>query len=69
MSQEQAWNDVVDQERPVDPYAETEVADDEEASVGRPERPDPATATDLEADPADVADQHRVVPLPEDDEF
>ncbi|GAA3465150.1 MULTISPECIES: hypothetical protein [Saccharothrix] len=69
MSEEKAWNDVADQERPVDPYAEIEVADDEEASVGRPERPEPATATDVDADPADVADQHRVVPLTEDDEF
>ncbi|MFI9008053.1 hypothetical protein ACIGNX_12550 [Actinosynnema sp. NPDC053489] len=64
MSLEKPWNDVADQSLAVDPEPDAGVVD-EEAAVGRaqdaPEPPDVP-----EADPADVADQHRDVPLPED---
>jgi hypothetical protein len=62
MSLEKPWNDVPDQLRPVEP--EPEVVD-EEAAVGRAQA-DPEPPEVPEADPADVADQNRVVPLPDD---
>ncbi|MEV8441768.1 hypothetical protein AB0425_30675 [Actinosynnema sp. NPDC051121] len=62
MSLEKPWNDVADQLRSVEP--EPEVVD-EEAAVGRAQaEPEPPEVA--EADPADVADQNRVVPLPDD---
>ncbi|NUT46468.1 MAG: hypothetical protein HOV94_03975 [Saccharothrix sp.] len=64
MSVEKPWNDVADQLRPVEPDNDAEVVD-EEAAVGSP-RPAPAPPDVPEADPADVADQNRVVPLPDD---
>ncbi|QFZ17434.1 hypothetical protein [Saccharothrix syringae] len=65
MSPETPWNDAADQLRPVEP--EVEGADlDEEAAVGR-DAPTAVTPTGgFEADPADVADQQRAVPLPDD---
>jgi hypothetical protein len=52
MSPETPANDVADQMRPARPYGDVEEYDD----IGV-----------TEADPADVADQHRTVPLPEDE--
>ncbi|MGW4113510.1 hypothetical protein ACWEFJ_21795 [Actinosynnema sp. NPDC004786] len=63
MSLEKPWNDVPDQLRPAEPETDAGVVD-EEAAVGRA-RPEPEPEVP-EADPADVADQHRVVPLPDD---
>ncbi|MFD7659446.1 hypothetical protein ACFV4N_36175 [Actinosynnema sp. NPDC059797] len=64
MSPETPSNDAADQLRPAVP--EPEVGDlDEEAAVGHDATPPPTPDT-LEADPADVADQLRAVPLPED---
>ncbi|MFC6090403.1 hypothetical protein [Saccharothrix lopnurensis] len=61
MSPETPSNDAADQLRPAVPEAED--ADlDEEAAVGH----DATPADVLEADPADVADQLRAVPLTED---
>ncbi|ONI90921.1 hypothetical protein ALI22I_10830 [Saccharothrix sp. ALI-22-I] len=68
MSLEKPWNDVADQLRLAEPEteAETEIVD-EEAAVGRAEPvPEPAEADVVEADPADVADQRRAVPPPDD---
>lgn len=63
---EKPWNDVADQLRTVEPEPEAEAgAVDEEAAVGRSE-PAPEPLEDAEANPADVADQRRVVPLPDD---
>lgn len=53
------WNDVSDQLRPAWPEL------DESELDGVPDRDDTAEVT--EADPADVADQRRVVPLPDDE--
>ncbi|GAB2992865.1 hypothetical protein [Saccharothrix stipae] len=64
MSLEKPWNDVADQLRPVEPETDAGV-EDEEASVGRAQAAAEPTEV-VEADPADVADQNRVVPLPED---
>ncbi|WP_158848819.1 hypothetical protein [Saccharothrix deserti] len=64
MSLEKPWNDVADQLRPVEPETEAGIVD-EEAAVGKAEdAPEPPEV--IEADPADVADQQRVVPLPDD---
>lgn len=67
MNPETPWNDAADQLRPAVPEPEGDL--DVEAAVGRdvptPE-PSAAPADSLEADPADVADQRRTVPLPED---
>ncbi len=64
MSLEKPWNDVAAQQEPVEPEPDAGVVD-EEAAVGRAHSaPEPPDVT--EADPADVADQHRVVPLPDD---
>ena len=52
------WNDVTDQLRPAWPEI-----DDSENDVPGTEAPDEV----IEADPADVADQRRVVPLPDDE--
>lgn len=54
------WNDVADQLRPAWPEL------DESEIDGLPDRDD--TAVPGEADPADVADQRRVVPLPDDEQ-
>ncbi|WP_231500157.1 hypothetical protein [Saccharothrix sp. NRRL B-16314] len=64
MGMEKPWNDVADQLRTVEPEAEAGAVD-EEAAVGRSE-PAPEPLEVSEADPADVADQRRVVPLPDD---
>lgn len=56
------WNDVADQLRPARPdpaFLEDEDLEDGDEAVSRP-------ADAIEADPADVADQRRVVPLPDD---
>ncbi|MCE6996038.1 hypothetical protein LZG04_14675 [Saccharothrix sp. S26] len=64
MSLEKPWNDVADQSLPVEPEPDAGVVD-EEAAVGRADlAPQPPDVP--EADPADVADQNRVVPLPDD---
>ena len=55
MSLDKPWNDVADQLRPARPDLDDE-ADAEPTS-------EPLEV--LEADPADVADQRRVVPLPD----
>ncbi|MGX7824593.1 hypothetical protein ACTG9Q_05835 [Actinokineospora sp. 24-640] len=63
---EKPWNDVADQQRSVDPdhdAAEGELASTED---GPARDVDPTDV--LEANPADVADQNRVVPLHEDDD-
>ena len=65
MSLEKPWNDVADQLRPAEPEHETGIVD-EEAAVGRAQTA-PVLPEVPEADPADVADQNRVVPLPEDE--
>ncbi|SDM42102.1 hypothetical protein [Allokutzneria albata] len=54
MSADKPWNDVADQLRPACPDLEPD------------EVPGPVPHADVEADPADVAEQARVVPLPED---
>jgi hypothetical protein len=59
MSVEKPWNDVADQLRPVEPDGEDRGLDEEAAVDGG----EPAS----EADAADVADQRRVVPLPDDE--
>ncbi|TQM84338.1 hypothetical protein FHX81_6782 [Saccharothrix saharensis] len=64
MSLEKPWNDVADQQAPVEPESDAGIVD-EEAAVGRA-RPAPVPPEVPEADPADVADQNRVVPLPDD---
>ena len=65
MSLEKPWNDVADQSHPVELEPDTGIVD-EEAAVGRtPPAPEPPDVP--EADPADVADQNRVVLLPDDD--
>ncbi|RAS67205.1 hypothetical protein C8D87_103544 [Lentzea atacamensis] len=56
------WNDVTDQLRPAWPEL------DEIELDGVPDRDDTGARGEvIEADPADVADQRRVVPLPEDE--
>jgi hypothetical protein len=52
MSVDKPWNDVADQLRPARPDLDDE--------------PDPEPIEVAEADPADFADQRRVVPLPDD---
>ncbi|MBF6253994.1 MULTISPECIES: hypothetical protein [Actinomycetes] len=62
MSLDKPWNDVADQLRPARPDLEDE--------SGR--GPDTEPIDVVEADPADVADQRRIVPLPDesaDDQF
>jgi hypothetical protein len=56
------WNDVTDQLRPAWPeFDEVELG-------GAPDRDDIAALSEvIEADLADVADQRRVVPLPDDE--
>lgn len=61
MSLDKQWNDVADQLRPAQPDAD--LLDDEFDLVVEPVT-EPIEV--IEADPADVADQHRVVPLPDD---
>lgn len=56
MNQDKPWNDVADQLRPAQPDLDL---DDDPLGRGEPIEVD-------EADPADVADQRRVVPLPDD---
>ena len=65
MSLEKPWNDVADQLRLAEPEpdADTGVVD-EEAAVGAEPVAEPSDP--VEADPADVADQRRAVPLPDD---
>ncbi|PSL52816.1 hypothetical protein B0I31_111103 [Saccharothrix carnea] len=64
MSLEKPWNDVADQSQPVEPEPDAGIVD-EEAAVGRAQQaPEPPDVP--EADPMDVADQHRIVPLPDD---
>lgn len=64
MSVEKPRNDVADQLRAAEPEADAAIVD-EEAPVGRAESvAQPPEVS--EAHPADVADQHRVVPLPDD---
>ncbi len=61
MSLDKPWNDVADQLRPAQPDLDSpddEFSDDELVV-------EPVTGP-FEADPADVADQRRVVPLPDD---
>ena len=53
MDIDKPWNDVADQLRPATPEPGAE-----------PEQPEPMAA---EADPADVTDQRREVPLPPDE--
>ncbi|XVS62352.1 hypothetical protein ACQPYE_29350 [Actinosynnema sp. CA-299493] len=60
---EKPSNDVADQLRPAEPEPDTGILD-EEAAVGREEVPEPSEVS--EADPADVADQRRAVPLPDE---
>jgi len=60
-SLDKPWNDVADQLRPVQPDAD--LADDEFDLVVE-SGTEPIEV--IEADPADVADQRRVVPLPDD---
>jgi hypothetical protein len=56
------WNDVTDQLRPAWPEF------DEIEFDGVPDRDDTTALGEVvEADPADVADQRRVVPLPDDE--
>ncbi|MFD0205983.1 MULTISPECIES: hypothetical protein [Saccharothrix] len=64
MSLEKPWNDVADQSQPVEPETDAGTVD-EEASVGRAQ-PAPEPPDVPEADPLDVADQRRVVPMPDD---
>ncbi|WP_447003018.1 hypothetical protein ACRAKI_25350 [Saccharothrix isguenensis] len=64
MSMEKPMNDVADQLRTVEPEVDAGLVD-EEASVGRAD-PAPEPLEPAEADPADVADQRRAVPLPDD---
>ncbi|MEV4310616.1 hypothetical protein [Actinocrispum sp. NPDC049592] len=59
MSLDKPWNDVADQLRPAQPdldLPDDEFVDDDLVMGTEP----------IEADPADFADQHRVVPLPDD---
>ena len=56
MSIDKPWNDVADQLRPARPDGDDLLADDDLL----------ATSAVPEADPADVADQLRVVPLPDE---
>jgi len=62
MSIETPPNDVPDQLRPADP--DTDYLPDEDLAADR-DTEVPMSAT-TEADPMDVADQHRIVPLPDD---
>ncbi|KOX18989.1 hypothetical protein ADK67_34455 [Saccharothrix sp. NRRL B-16348] len=63
---EKPWNDVADQLRTVEPDPDAGIVD-EEAAVGEAQ-PVPEPPPEVpEADPADVADQRRVVPLPDDE--
>ncbi|GAA1301005.1 hypothetical protein [Saccharothrix xinjiangensis] len=64
MSPETPSNDAADQLRPAVPEPEG-VDLDEEAAVGR-DTPSTSVPDTLEADPADVADQLRAVPLSDD---
>ncbi|MBV8933172.1 MAG: hypothetical protein JOZ47_04640 [Kutzneria sp.] len=67
MNLDKPWNDVADQMRPAEPdpdTAEYGVAENYDGSVDDEPSADPSSV--LEADPADVADQHRIVPLPDD---
>jgi hypothetical protein len=64
MGMEKPWNDVADQLRTAEPEVDAGAVD-EEAAVGRAE-PAPEPLEVPEADPADVADQRRAVPLPDD---
>jgi hypothetical protein len=64
ISLDKPWNDVADQLRPawpdLDAAGESGVPDSDETA---------AVAEVVEADPADVADQRQVVPLPYDREW
>lgn len=64
VSLDKPWNDVADQLRPA--WPDLDLADEIEPA-GVPDRDDiAAPAAVIEADPADVADQRHVVPLPDD---
>ncbi|GAA3892649.1 hypothetical protein GCM10022243_67020 [Saccharothrix violaceirubra] len=63
MNLDKPWNDVADQLRPAQPDLDTpddEVLDDLDTEPGT----EPIDV--IEADPADVADQRWIVPLPDD---
>lgn len=63
MSLDKPWNDVVDQLRPAHP--DLDVPDDvPDDVIGDEQETQPVES--IEADPADIADQHRAVPLPDD---
>lgn len=64
MNLDKPWNDVADQLRPAQPDAE--LPDDEFDLVVEPVTKPIAV---LEANPADVADQRRDVPLPDDQQW
>jgi hypothetical protein len=65
MNIETPSNDLADQQRPARPDLDDLLDDDGAELPGGAEPEVPLSAT-TEADPADVADQHRIVPLPDD---
>lgn len=68
MSLEKPWNDVADQQRPAHPDLDDELSGTvDDGVLGDTDSVSEVEPDDvIEADPADVADQRRVVPLPDD---
>ena len=64
MSLDKPWNDVAEQLRPAQP--DLDPPDDERLDNDLVAEPVTEPIEVIEADPADVADQRRVVPLPDD---
>ncbi|MBP2478500.1 hypothetical protein JOF53_007372 [Crossiella equi] len=64
MSLDKPWNDVVDQLRPARPDLDS--SDDDRLDDELVAEPVTEPIEVIEADPADVADQRRIVPLPDD---
>jgi hypothetical protein len=64
MSLDKPWNDVADQLRPAQP--DLDPPNDEFGDADPVVEPVTEPIEVIEADPADIADQRRVVPLPDD---